>query len=166
MAFTSGMYYVPRIDKEILLQYKSDLIVLSGGVTGEIPNLILNVGEQQAENSLLWWKQHFGSDFYIELNRLGLEVEDRLNTSLIELARKHEVKLVAANNSFYLNKTDAQAHDVLLCVKENQLVETEIGRGRGFRFGLENDEYYFKSSEEMVALFKDFRGSSQHERNS
>ena len=155
IAFTSGMYYVPRIDKEILLKYKTDLIVLSGGVTGEIPNLILNVGEQQAENSLLWWKQHFGPDFYVELNRLGIEVEDRLNTSLIELARKHEVKLVAANNSFYLNKTDAQAHDVLLCVKENQLVETEIGRGRGYRFGLENDEYYFKSSEEMVTLFKD-----------
>jgi len=154
-AYTSGMYYVPRIDKEILLQYKSDLIVLSGGVYGEIPNLILNVGEPQAENSLLWWKEHFGADFYIELNRLGIEVEDRLNTSLIELARKHKVKLVAANNSFYLNKKDASAHDVLLCVKENQLVETEIGRGRGFRFGLENDEYYFKSSEEMVALFKD-----------
>lgn len=154
-AYTSGMYYVPRIDKEILLQYKSDLIVLSGGVYGEIPNLILNVGEPQAENSLLWWKEHFGADFYIELNRLGIEVEDRLNTSLIELARKHKVKLVAANNSFYLNKKDASAHDVLLCVKENQLVETEKGRGRGFRFGLENDEYYFKSSEEMVALFKD-----------
>ncbi|MDB2408727.1 PHP domain-containing protein, partial [Crocinitomicaceae bacterium] len=154
-AYTSGMYYVPRIDKELLLQYKSDLIVLSGGVLGEIPNLVLNVGEPQAENSLLWWKEHFDSDFYIEINRLGIEVEDRLNTSLIDLARKHEVKLVAANNSFYLNKTDAKAHDVLLCVKENQLVETEIGRGRGYRFGLENDEYYFKSSEEMVALFRD-----------
>ena len=155
LAYTSGMYYVPRIDKEVLVKYNTDLIALSGGVNGEIPNLVLNVGEQQAEDSILWWKEHFGDDFYIELNRLGLEIEDRLNTSLIELARKHQVKLVATNNSFYLNKRDAPAHDVLLCVKENQLVETPIGRGRGFRFGLENDEYYFKSSDQMVDLFRD-----------
>ena len=124
------MYYVPRIDKEILLNYKTDLIVLSGAVNGEIPNLILNVGEQQAEDSILWWKKQFSDDFYIELNRFGLEVEDRLNTSLIELAGKHDVKLVATNNSFYIDKVDAKAHDVLLCVKENQLVETPKGRGR------------------------------------
>ena len=62
------MYYVPRIDKELILQYKSDLIVLSGGVYGEIPNLILNVGEQQ-KNAMLWWKEQFGDDFYLELNQ-------------------------------------------------------------------------------------------------
>ena len=155
MAFTSGMYYVPRIDKELLVQYKSDLIVLSGGVYGEIPNLILNVGEQQAENAMLWWKEQFRDDFYLELNRLGLEFEDRLNTSLIELAGKNDVKLVAANNSFYLNKSDASAHDILLCVKEGALVKTPKGRGRGFRFGHENEEYYFKSTEQMIDLFRD-----------
>ena len=64
---------------------------------------------------MLWWKEQFGDDFYVELNRLGLEFEDRLNTSLIELAGKNDVKLVAANNSFYLNKSDASAHDIL-CV--------------------------------------------------
>ena len=155
LAYTSGMYYVPRIDKEILLNFKTDLIVLSGGVNGEIPNLILNVGEQQAEDSILWWKKHFSDDFYIEINRFGLEIEDRLNTSLIELAGKHDVKLVATNNSFYIDKVDAKAHDVLLCVKENQLVETPKGRGRGYRFGLENEEYHFKSSKEMIQLFQD-----------
>jgi DNA polymerase-3 subunit alpha len=154
-AYTIGMYYVPRIDKTILLEYNTDLVALSGGINGEISNLILNVGEQQAEEAILWWSSNFRDDFYIELNRFGLDVEDRLNTSLVELARKHNLKLVATNNSFYVDKKDAPAHDVLLCVKEGQLVETPKGRGKGFRFGLENEEYYFKSSQQMVELFRD-----------
>lgn len=155
IAYTKGMYYVPRIDKEVIEQYKSDLIILSGNLYGEIPSLLLNVGETQAEEALLWWKAQFGADFYIELSRHNLEIEDRVNASLVELAHKHEVKIVATNNTFYINREDAEAHDVLLCVKDNELVETEKGRGRGFRFGLENDEYYFKSKDEMIALFSD-----------
>jgi DNA polymerase-3 subunit alpha len=122
---------------------------------GEIPNLILNVGLNQAEEALLWWKEEFGADFYLELSRHGLEVEERVNATLVDLAEKHQVKLVATNNTYYIDKKDAQAHDVLLCVKDNELVETPKGRGRGFRYGLENDEYYFKSTEEMAALFSD-----------
>jgi DNA polymerase-3 subunit alpha len=155
IAYTKGMYYVPRVDKEVIEQYKEDIIVLSGNLYGEIPNLILNVGEKQAEEALLWWKQQFGADFYIELSRHQLETEERVNPILIQLARQHEVKIVATNNTYYLNQTDAQAHDVLLCVKDNELVETPKGKGRGFRYGLENDQYYFKSTEEMVELFAD-----------
>jgi DNA polymerase-3 subunit alpha len=155
IAYTKGMYYVPRVDKEVIEKYKEDIIVLSGNLYGEIPNLILNVGEKQAEDALLWWKQQFGSDFYIELSRHQLETEERVNPILIQLARQHEVKIVATNNTYYLNQTDAQAHDVLLCVKDNELVETPKGKGRGFRYGLENDQYYFKSTEEMVDLFAD-----------
>jgi len=155
IAYTKGMYYVPRVDKEVIEKYKEDIIVLSGNLYGEIPNLILNVGEKQAEEALLWWKQQFGADFYIELSRHQLETEERVNPILIQLARQHEVKMVATNNTYYLNQTDAQAHDVLLCVKDNELVETPKGKGRGFRYGLENDQYYFKSTEEMVELFAD-----------
>jgi DNA polymerase-3 subunit alpha len=155
IAYTKGMYYVPRIDKAVIEQYKEDIIVLSGNLYGEIPNLILNVGENQAEDALLWWKEQFKDDFYIELSRHQLETEERVNPILVQLARKHEVKIVATNNTYYLNKTDAQAHDVLLCVKDNELVETPKGKGRGFRYGLENDQYYFKSTEEMVSLFAD-----------
>ena len=71
------------------------------------------------------------------------------------MARKHHAKLIATNNSFYIEREDSNAHDVLLRVKDNQLVETPKGRGRGFRFGLENDEYYIKSSDQMKALFND-----------
>ena len=155
IAYTDGFYYVPRIDREILQKYKEDIIVLSGSLYGEVPNKVLNLGENQAEEALLWWKEQFGSDFYIELMRHNQEDENRVNSSLITLARKHNVKTVATNNSFYINKKDANAHDILLCVRDGEKQSTPIGRGRGYRFGLPNQEYYFKSSEEMKKLFSD-----------
>jgi len=154
-AYTEGMYYVPRIDKQLISQYKDDLIVLSGNLYGEISSLILNVGEIQAEEALLWWKKEFGDDFYLEIMRHGQEDENRVNATLIKFTEKHQVKLVATNNTFYLNTEDAEAHDVLLCVKDSELVSTPKGRGRGFRYGLDNNQYYFKSQEEMKELFID-----------
>ena len=155
LAYTEGMYYVPRIDKNAILQYKEDLIVLTGNLYGEVPNMILNLGEKQAEEALLWWKEQFGDDLYIEIMRHGQENENRVNDTLIKFSEQHNIKLVATNNTFYIDKNDAAAHDVLLCVKDNELVKTPKGRGRGFRFGLENEEYYFKSQEEMKELFID-----------
>jgi DNA polymerase III subunit alpha len=158
-AYTDGFYYVPRIDRDLLLKYKEDLIVLSGGLWGELPSLILNVGEMQAEERLLWWKEHFGGDFYIEICRHGLEEEAVINNALLKLAQKHDVKYVAANNSYYSKKKDAEAHDVLLCVRDAESVNKPkkyIGkRGRDFRYGFPNDEYYIKSSDEMKKLFAD-----------
>lgn len=155
IAYTEGMYYVPRIDKSAIEKYSEDIIVLTGNLYGEVPSLVLNVGETQAEEALLWWKEKFGDDLYIEVMRHGQENEDRVNETLVRLAEKHQVKLVATNNTYYINKSDAEAHDVLLCVKDNELVSTPKGRGRGFRYGLDNDEYYFKSQEEMKKLFLD-----------
>ncbi len=155
MAYTDGMYYVPRIDKKAIEEYKEDLIVLTGNLYGEVPSLILNVGETQAEEALIWWKGQFGEDLYIEVMRHGQENEDRVNETLVRLAEKHSVKLVATNNTYYIEQSDAEAHDVLLCVKDNELVSTPKGRGRGFRYGLDNEEYYFKSQEEMKKLFLD-----------
>ncbi|SKB52933.1 DNA polymerase-3 subunit alpha [Sphingobacterium nematocida] len=152
-AYTEGFYYVPRIDKSIVEKYKEDLIVLSGNLQGEVPNKVLNVGENQAEEALIWWKEQFGDDFYIEVMRHGQEDEDRVNETLVRLSRKHEVKLVASNNTYYVNKVDAHAHDILLCVKDGEKLSTPKGRGRGFRFGMPNQEYYFKSSEEMKKAF-------------
>lgn len=155
IAYTDGFYYVPRIDKRVIERYKDDVIVLSGNLYGEIPNKVLNMGENQAEEALLWWKQTFADDFYIELMRHGQEDEDRVNQSLIKLARRHDVKLVATNNTYYINKEDAHAHDILLCVKDGEKLATPKGRGRGFRYGLPNNEYYFKPGEEMKKLFQD-----------
>ena len=155
IAYTKGMYYVPRIDKKVIEQYKEDLIVLSGNLYGEVPSLILNVGEAQAEEALLWWKAQFGEDFYLEIMRHGQENENRVNETLIKFSTKHAAKLVATNNTYYIDKIDAEAHDVLLCVKDGELVSTPKGRGRGFRYGLDNNEYYFKTAEEMKQLFAD-----------
>lgn len=154
-AYTEGFYYVPRIDKSIVEQYKEDLIVLSGNLQGEVPSKILNIGENQAEEALVWWKEQFAEDFYIEVMRHGQEDEDRVNETLIRLANKHQVKVVATNNTYYVNKGDAHAHDILLCVKDGEKLSTPKGRGRGFRFGMPNQEYYFKSAEEMKKNFED-----------
>ena len=155
IAYTDGFYYVPRIDKKVIQQYKEDIIVLTGNLYGEVPGKVLNVGEHQAEEALIWWKQEFGDDLYMELMRHGQEDEDRVNKVLIDFAKKHEVKLVATNNTYYCAKEDAEAHDVLLCVKDGEKQATPIGRGRGYRYGLPNQEYYFKSQDEMKELFKD-----------
>ncbi|WP_298391739.1 DNA polymerase III subunit alpha [Flavobacterium sp.] len=155
IAYIDGFYYVPRIDKTVVEQYKEDIIVLSGNLYGEIPSKILNIGENQAEEALVWWKSQFGDDFYLEIMRHNQEDENRVNKTLIEFAQKHNVKLVATNNTYYVNKEDANAHDILLCVKDGEKQATPIGRGRGYRYGLPNQEYYFKSEEEMKKLFQD-----------
>ncbi len=155
IAHTEGSYYVPRIDRKLIQQYKEDLIVLSGNLYGEVPSKILNLGENQAEEALIWWKKEFGDDFYIELMRHNQEDENRVNETLIDLANKNNVKIVATNNTFYINKDNANAHDILLCVREGEKQSTPIGRGRGYRFGLPNQEYYFKSGDEMKKLFND-----------
>jgi DNA polymerase-3 subunit alpha len=105
ITYTEGFYYVPRIDKKVIQEYKEDIIVLSGNLYGEIPSKVLNIGENQAEEALLWWKAQFGEDFYIELMRHNQEDENRVNTSLIALAKKHQIKTVATNNVFYIYST-------------------------------------------------------------
>ncbi len=155
IAYTQGFYYVPRIDREVITKYKDDLIVLTGNLYGEVPGKILNVGENQAEEALLWWKETFGEDLYIELMRHNQEEENRVNDVLLQFSKKHGVKVVATNNTYYCAQEDANAHDILLCVKDGEKQATPIGRGRGYRYGLPNTEYYFKSDGEMKSLFKD-----------
>ena len=150
-----GFYYVPRVDKQLILEFKGDIVVTTGGLMGEVPNLILNVGEKQAEEALLWWKKHFGDDLYIEIVRHGLEEEDRVNAVLLKFAKKHGVKIIAANNTYYIDQADSEGHDILLCVKEGKQKHTPIGKGRGFRYGFPNQEFYFKSPNEMKRLFAD-----------
>ena len=154
-AYTEGFYYLPRIDKNIIQKYKEDLIVLTGNLYGEVPSKVLNVGENQAEEALLWWKEQFGDDLYIELMRHDQEDENRVNPVLVEFSKKHNIKLVATNNTYYAEKKDANAHDILLCVKDGEKQATPIGRGRGYRYGMPNQQYYFKSADEMKLLFKD-----------
>jgi DNA polymerase III subunit alpha len=158
-----GFYYLPRIDREVLQEYKGDLIATTGGIFGEIPYLILNVGETQAEEAFVWWKEQFGDDFYVELNRHGIPEEEKVNEVLLRFAHKYGVKYFAANNTYYNQKGDANAHDILLCVKDGEKTDGPdkkekryVGKlGREFRFGFPNEEFYLKSPEEMKKLFAD-----------
>lgn len=155
IAFVDGFYYVPRIDREVIKKYKDDIIVLTGNLYGEVPSKILNVGEHQAEEALLWWKDQFKDDLYIELMRHNQQDETIVNETLLKFSKKHDIKVVATNNTFYLQKEDANAHDILLCVKDGEKQATPKGKGRGYRYGLPNEEYYFKSTKEMKTLFAD-----------
>jgi len=156
LGYVEGLYGLfPRIDKDLIVQHKEGLIALSGNMSSEIPHLILNVGEHQAEEALQWWLEIFEDDFYIEVSRHHLEAENHLNEILLSFAEKYQVKVIAANDVYYLDEKDAEAHDVLLCIKENEKKSTEIGRGRGYRFGFPNHHYYFKSQDEMKALYPD-----------
>jgi DNA polymerase III subunit alpha len=154
--FTEGLYGIyPRIDKALVEEFKQDLIATTGALSSEIPYLILSVGEKQAEEAFKWWHNLFGEDFYVELNRHGIREEDHVNETLLRFAQKYGVKYFAANESFYIDKEEANAHDVLLCIKEGEFKSTPIGYGRGTRFGLANSEYYFKSQQEMNSIFRD-----------
>jgi len=154
-AYVDGFYYVPRIDRQLVEQHKDHLIVLSGNMYGEVPAKILNAGDRQAEEALQSWHSQFRADFYIELMRHGEEGEDRANEVLIEFSRKYDIPLIATNNTYYTKKEEANAHDILLCLKEGEKQATPIGRGRGFRYGFPNQEYYFKDSQEMKKMFQD-----------
>lgn len=156
LGFTEGLYGIyPRIDKELIENNKEGLIASTGGLQSEVPHLILNVGERQAEEAFQWWHQLFKEDFYVELNRHGLPEEDRVNETLLKFCKKYNVKYYAANECYYLEKEESNAHDVLLCIKEGEFQSTPIGSGRGYRYGMPNDEFYFKSQKEMKSLFHD-----------
>src|SRR5690625_4605255 len=116
---------------------------------------IIKEEEEEAEEAVKWWHELFGEDLYIELMRHGLEEEERVNSVLLRFAEKYDIKVVASNNTFYIDKEDAEAHDALLCIDNNESISTPIGRGRGKRFGFANDEFYFKTQEEMRALSAD-----------
>jgi DNA polymerase-3 subunit alpha len=159
LAQIEGSYYVPRLDHQAIAKHRDGLIALSGGLYGEIAQLALNHGVEKAEDAARKWQNMFGEDYYLELNRHGLEEEDYLNRVLLDISQKTGIKTVAANNVYYLEKHDAKAQDILLCVKEGAQLNTPkrytYKRGRDYRFGLPNEEFYLKSQEEMKSLFAD-----------
>jgi DNA polymerase-3 subunit alpha len=156
LGFLEGFYDgVPRIDKALIEKYHEGLIATTGGMKSEVPELILNVGETQAEEAFQYWHGLFGDDFYVQLNRHGLPAEDHVNKILIKLAGKYNVRVFAANNAYYLERADSDIHDMLLCLQTNEYQSTPVGYGRGHRLGFPNDEFYLKSQEEMQELFRD-----------
>ncbi|MBT8218240.1 MAG: DNA polymerase III subunit alpha [Bacteroidia bacterium] len=172
LGFIEGLYSKwPRIDKELLLQYHEGIIATSCCLGAMVPSFIVQKGEEAAEKELKWWLDVFGEDYYIELQRHQIPKIDDSNMSqedvnqvLIKFARKHGVKVIATNDSHYVDRDDANAHDILLCVNQGELQTTPIGRGRGYRFGfpVDNTEFFFKTKQEMSSLFSDIPEALDH----
>ncbi len=158
IGFIEGLYSkFPRIDKEILVQHTEGLIATSCCIGAEIPQAIMHGNDEKAEELLKWWLDIFGEDFYIELQRhrglenidgLGISQED-INQKLIALARKYNVKIIATNDSHYIDEDDAEPHDFLLCVNTGSLLEEEK------RFKFPSSDFYLKTQQEMNQLFAD-----------
>lgn len=156
LGFTEGMYSKwPRIDKEILLQYHKGLIATTCCIGAEIPQSILNEGAAEAEKKFKWWLDLFGEDYYIELQRHNMEEQDKVNSVLMGFAAKYGVKMIATNDSHYIDEADASAHDILLCINTGDNRSRPIGDAKGERFGFPNNQFYFKTQEEMRTLFAD-----------
>ena len=156
LGFIDGLYSKwPRIDRELILKYHKGLIATSCCIGAEVPQAILNKGEEEAEKHLLWWLDIFGEDYYIELQRHNMPEQELINKVLLKLAKKHNIKIIASNDSHYVDQEDSNAHDILLCVNTGELQATPIGDGKGYRFGFPNDQFFFKTQDQMNALFSD-----------
>lgn len=150
LANIEGMYYKPRIDKELLRKYSEGIIALSACIAGEIPQAILYKSTERAEQLIKEYIDIFGREnFFLEIQRHGLAEEQKANAILIELAKKYDVGLVATNDAHYLEKKDSEFHDVLLCIQMGK----KLNDADRMKFG--SDEYYLKSPAEMSELFFD-----------
>ena len=148
-SYTEGFYYKPRVDRELLQQYSSGLVALSGCANGELVRLILEGREADAEAAALWYKRLYGADYYVEVQRHPIEDLERANPTLIDLARRVDIPLVATFDVHYIEQSDAEIHDLLLCVQTNAAVTDEK------RMRMAGDFFYLRSPEQVAELFAD-----------
>ncbi len=157
-AWTEGFYSHPRTDKKELAAHREGLIICSACLGGEIPRLLQAGLDDEADRAVAWWKETFGDDYYIELqrhkatvpraNHQTYEIQKAIEPKLIALARKHGVKIIASNDSHFVNESDAEAHDRLICLATNKYLADENRM-------LYTKQEWLKSSDEMSALFAD-----------
>lgn len=159
-AWTDGFYGRPRTDHVELEKYREGLIVCSACIAGEVPAKILNGDIAGAEEAVLWFKRVFGDDYYLELqrhevtnpdiraNRETFPLQQQANKVIIELARKHGVKLVCTNDSHFVDEENAEAHDRLLCLSTGKDLDDPTRM-------LYSKQEWFKTREEMNAVFAD-----------
>lgn len=158
IAYTDGLYRTPRIDHNVLEQYKEGLIVCSACLGGEIPQLIMKGDLEGAEKAVLWFKERFGEDYYIELqrhktdkpngNRETYERQMEVEPVLIELARKHGIKLIATNDVHFVEEAHGEAHDHLICIA----TASDYFDPNRMHY---SQQEWMKSPEEMAQVFED-----------
>jgi len=164
LGFIEGMYSkYPRIDKELILKYHEGLIATTCCIGAYVPQTILKQDEATAEKEFKWWLDIFGEDYYIEIQRHKIPEQEIINAQLLKFANKFKVPVIATNDSHYINEDDANAHDILLCINTGEkqatpgfddFVNDEL-QIKNRRFKFPNNEFYFKTQEEMKALFSD-----------
>ncbi|MCX7857205.1 MAG: DNA polymerase III subunit alpha [Deltaproteobacteria bacterium] len=147
LAQFEGFYYVPRIDKELLNEYKKGLICLSACLKGEIPYLILKGDEKPLKKAIEDYLSIFGRHFFFEIQDNGLEEQKKVNDTLIRLSKYYGIPLVATNDCHYLRREESKAHEILLCIQTGKKISDRD------RLSFKTDEFYFKSSEEMEKSF-------------
>ena len=149
-AFLEGFYFKPRIDKELLAAHKEGLICLSGCISSELNRALLAGGEAKLEKALdiaAWFQKLFGDDYYIEIQNNHLEPQRVAMEGATEVARRLGIPLVATSDVHYVNREDAEAQDILLCVNTGKF-RTDANRMR-----MDSNEFYLRSAEEMYAAF-------------
>jgi len=148
LGHTEGYYYKPRIDKELLAEYRGGLIALSGCLASEIPSLIMADQLDHARATVDWFKQTLGPDnFYLELQNHAIPEQTKVNRELIPWAREFGLKLVATNDVHYVLKEHSRAHDCLICIGTQSLVSDSK------RMRYAEEQFYLRSAEEMKARF-------------
>src|SRR6185369_1792919 len=164
LGFIEGMYSkYPRIDKELILKYHEGLIATTCCLGALVPQAILRKSEADAEQEFKWWFDLFGEDYYVELQRHGLAEQNKVNEVLVKFALKYGVKIIASNDSHYVDQTDFNAHDILLCINTGEKLSTPALREftdddvhvKNTRFAFPNDQFYFKNTAEMTKNFED-----------
>ncbi|MFM2269790.1 MAG: hypothetical protein RL757_3231 [Bacteroidota bacterium] len=165
LGYMEGFYSkYPRIDKSLIEKYHKGLIATTCCLGARVPQIILREGEAAARVEFQWWLDMFGEDYYIELQRHQIPDQEKVNEVLLRFAKEFNVKVIASNDSHYVDREDSNAHDILLCINTGEKQATpkmedytnEEGTSKkSGRFAFPNDEFYFKTTAEMSKLFSD-----------
>jgi DNA polymerase-3 subunit alpha len=157
LGHTEGFYYKPRIDLELLRQYREGLIALSACVSGVVSVHLIDGNYEEAKRTALLYKEVFGDDFYLEIQNHEIDKEKPLHEGLPRLGKELGIKLVGTNDIHYVRREHALAHNIYLLIPE-----ASIGNPPDYtklRYG--TDSYYFKTSEEMADALRDFPGATE-----
>jgi DNA polymerase-3 subunit alpha len=164
LGYIEGMYSkYPRIDKTLIHKYHEGLIATTCCLGALVPQTILKKGEAEGENEFKWWLNIFQEDYYVELQRHGMAEQDKVNEVLLKFAKKYNVKVIASNDSHYVDQQDFNAHDILLCINTGEKQSTPAMREftdddvsmKNKRFAFPNDQFYLKTTAEMTKVFED-----------
>jgi len=157
IAQLKGFYHKPRIDKNVLREHSKGLVGLSACLHGEIPRLIGENRLDGADEAAQTYLNIFGEgNFFLEVQNNGLPVQEKVNKVLLEMSERLSIPLIATNDCHYLDKEDARAHEILLCVQTGKTIYDPDH----FRFG--TDQLYFKSREDMHNYFKSYPGAIEN----